>query len=113
MTEPSIAFLQYQLKAQAETIHSLKSGSGGGTYDDMEARVTRLEKAFEKMDGKFDATIKDIADLKIQTAVLAERINHLPSKEFIYKGIAGLITVMVAVSVLAPKLQTLFGVVGH
>lgn len=87
----------------------LKSGGGGGTFDGMEHRISSLEKAFEKMDGKLDATIADIADLKTQTAVLSERISHLPSKEFIYKGIAGLITVMVAVSVLAPKLQALFG----
>lgn len=103
------SFRQRSLQAANDGPAALKSGGGGDTFDPMEARVTVLEKAVERIDGKMDTLSKDLVDLKIQTATLVERINHLPTKEFIYKGIAGLIAAMVAVSVLGPKLQTLFG----
>lgn len=88
----------------------LKDGGGDGTFDDME-RIERLEKAFEKLDGRVDKLAEQVSDLRVQSATLVERVSHLPSKEFIYKGIAGLVAVMGALAVLAPKLQQLFGII--
>lgn len=42
----------------------LKDGGGDGTSDDMEARVAKLEKSFEKIDGKLDTLIKEVAEMK-------------------------------------------------
>lgn len=42
----------------------LKSGNDGGTYDPMEARMKALEDRFEKMDGKLDTIIRDLAYVK-------------------------------------------------
>lgn len=43
---------------------ALKSSGGDGTSGSMEARVTSLEKRFDKFDGKLDALIKDVAEMK-------------------------------------------------
>jgi hypothetical protein len=92
---------------------ALQTGGGGGTYNGMDAKIEALEKRVEKFESKLDVIAKEVVDLRVQTATLTERITHLPSKEFIFKGIAGLVAAMVAVSVLSPKLQALFGVVPH
>lgn len=40
--------------------------------DDLEARVTRLEKQFDKLDGKVDTLVRDVAEIK-------GRINAMPT----------------------------------
>jgi archaellum component FlaC len=58
----SVEFLQRKLnELQRSTLHS---GGGGGTYDDMEARVKALETRVDRVDGKLDAIIKDVAEIK-------------------------------------------------
>ena len=54
----------------------LKDGGGGGTFDGMEARVAKLEGQFDKLNDKVDG-------LRIDTAVLKEKVSNLPSKGFI------------------------------
>ncbi|WP_315729142.1 hypothetical protein [Bradyrhizobium sp. SZCCHNS2015] len=51
---------------------ALKGGGGDGTFDDMERRVTALEKAFEKVDSKLDTIIKD-------TSFLRGKVDAMPS----------------------------------
>lgn len=90
---------------------SLKLREGGGNDGGMETyRIDALEKRFEKMETRFDALQKEVGDLRVQIATLTERISHLPSKEFIYKGIAGLVAAIGGLVVLAPKLQVWLGV---
>lgn len=43
---------------------SLKSGGGGGTYDDMEARVKALEEKFGQIDAKLGSIGNDLAYIK-------------------------------------------------
>jgi phage shock protein A len=62
-------------------LESLKSGDGGGTFEDMEHRVAFLEKAFEKMDAKLDIIIGDSARLREQVAYLQGKIETLPTAE--------------------------------
>jgi hypothetical protein len=42
----------------------LQSGGGGGTFDRMEARVKALEDRSDRVDGKLDALIRDVAEIK-------------------------------------------------
>jgi len=74
-------------------------------------RIDALEKRFDKLEVRLDGLQREVGDLRVQIATLTERIAHLPSKEFIYKGIAGLIAAVGTLVVLAPKLQTWFGVI--
>lgn len=50
----------------------LNSGGGGGTFDAMEARVTALEKKFDKIESKLDLIVTDMAYIK-------GKIEGLPS----------------------------------
>lgn len=51
---------------------SLKSGDGGGTFDDMEARVKILEAGMARIEPKLDALIASVAEMKGQ-------LNAMPS----------------------------------
>jgi len=62
-------------------LESLKSGDGGGTFDDMAHRVAFLEQSFEKMDVKLDIIIGDSARLREQVAYLQGKIETPPSGE--------------------------------
>lgn len=85
---------------------------GGGNDGSMDNhRIEALEKRFDKLESRLDGMQREVGDLRVQIATLTERIAHLPSKEFIYKGIAGLVAAIGALIVLAPKLQIWFGVV--
>ena len=53
----------YQKKAPSSQ-PDLKGGSGDGTFDGMEARVTALEKRLDKFEGKLDTLISSVAELK-------------------------------------------------
>ena len=50
----------------------LQSGDGGGTSGDMEARLTSLEKRFDRFEAKLDALVKDVAEVK-------GRVSAMPS----------------------------------
>ncbi|EUB95575.1 hypothetical protein PMI07_002063 [Rhizobium sp. CF080] len=99
----------WQRQADKLERETLRGGGSGGNDGGMDGKIEALEKRLEKFETKVDGLSKDIGDLKTQTAVLSERVSHLPSKEFIYKGIAGLVTLFGALLILAPKLQALFG----
>ena len=51
----------------------LKGGSGGGTYDGMESRVSRLEVLV-------DVTRDDLRDIKTDLKTVINRLNDLPTK---------------------------------
>jgi len=67
----SLELLRRQLQ-QAKTPSALKGGGGDGTFDGMEVRVTRLEKQFDKIDGKLDTLVRDVAEMK-------GRVNAMPT----------------------------------
>lgn len=90
-----------------------------GYGDGMEARVAKLEASVSHIErdmGEARSDLKALAshmsDTRERIARLDERVSHLPTKEFIYKSVAGLIAAMVGVATLAPKLQALFGTAG-
>jgi hypothetical protein len=65
-------FRDYQQKSTTTGRSTLKGGGGDGTFDDMEGRVTALEKAFEKVDSKLDTIVRD-------TSYLKGKIDAMPS----------------------------------
>ncbi len=76
----------------------------------MEERMTRIEVGVEHLASELDRLKADTESIRNNLACLNERVAHLPTKEFIFKGIAGLLAAMVAIATLAPKLQAIFGV---
>lgn len=57
----------------------LSSGGGGGTYDDMEARVKALEDKFERIDSKLDKLIGDVGGLAKDLSYLKGKVDSLPT----------------------------------
>lgn len=90
----------------------LPPGDGGGTSDEMEARVTSLETKFERIDAKlddivrrfdvrFDATNAKIDAYKAEAAALGAKVDARPTTA----GIIGIVATLVlfgVVSALAP-----------
>lgn len=69
----------------------LKGGGGDGTFGDMEARVKRLEEAFEKFDSKLDALRMDASEIKgkLANAPTSAQMAELKSD---LSGISGRLT---------------------
>lgn len=57
---------------------TLKGSGGGGTFDDMEARVSRLEQLFDKIDAKLDKLGEDIGSVKLDMSMVKGRVMVLP-----------------------------------
>lgn len=75
-----------------------KSGGGGsGGVDQMDGRVSRLEK-------QWDTLQKDVTDLKVGQATLIERVGHLPSKGFILTSLAASVATLAALATIASRL---------
>lgn len=82
----------------------LQPPGGGGTFDGMEARVARLEADVGHIKDDvgdlkaWSASIRtDISSLKTETAVLSERVSHLPGKGFIVTVVGAAATVLIGV----------------
>jgi archaellum component FlaC len=98
----NVRYLNESYRKINEQSKSLKSGGGGGTSGGMESRVNRLEERVDKL-------VDGLGEVKVNLATLNERVSHLPSKDFIVKAVVGTGGVLAALSVFAPKLQTLLG----
>lgn len=95
----------------------LKSGDGGGTFGDMEARVAKLEASVSHLErdmGEVRADVRGlrdtVADIRERLVRLEERVAHLPGKGFIVTCTTVTLGLIVAVATLAPKIQALFGI---
>jgi hypothetical protein len=62
MSKPDLQIVTDDYVAGVEA--SLKSSGGGGTFDGMDARVTALEKRFDRFEQKLDGLVKDTAEMK-------------------------------------------------
>ena len=108
-------FLVRQLAAVKEQNKALlQSGGGGGTFDGMEARVSAMEKRFDRFEAKLDTLVTDTAEMKGRLMALPSardfgelkgRVDSLPTTA----KIAGLITIGVGVLAIVTKWSALFG----
>lgn len=78
----------------------LKSGGGDGTFDDMEARVSKLEGQFDKLNDKVD-------ELRIDVAVLKERVGNLPTKGFIVTALLSSLALLTALIVFQDRIASM------
>ncbi len=76
-----INFLRRQLEQEkAKNALHLKSGGGGGTFDGMEARVSKLESLAEDTRGTLES-------IQRQLARMDERLQNMPTTEKVYTAI--------------------------
>ena len=59
---------------------SLKSGDGNGTSGGMDAWQQSVEKRLDSLDGRAQRLEVDVGAIKVDVAVLNERVSHLPTK---------------------------------
>lgn len=90
-----------QAEREKVNVDRLKSGDGGGTFDDMEDRVRRLETRLDKF-------ADDVTDIKVNLATLIERVSHLPGKGFIVSAVVTAITIIGGIVLMADRLKNLF-----
>jgi len=67
-------------------LESLKSGDGGGTFDDMEHRVAFPEQSFGKMDAKLGTLVSDVSSLKGDVSSLKGDLSSLKEDTSYLKG---------------------------
>lgn len=72
MAEPSLEFLRKQLEKAEAQASRLKTGGGGGTYDGMEARVSKLE-------GIADDTRKSLEAIRVDLAEIKGKLSTMPT----------------------------------
>ena len=108
--------------ATAEPELPLQSAGGGGTSGgDMEARLAKLEASMDYV----KADLGRLSGLPVESARIAERVNHLPTKAEVKIDIeaavdrasartqrtvaivGGMVTIAVALITYAPKLASL------
>lgn len=77
----------------------------------MEARVSNLEKRFDRMETKLDGMSEKLGDLRVDMGIIKERVSHLPTKGWAFTIAAGIIGVTGTIVTLAPKLQQIFGII--
>lgn len=105
-----------EIKAEAEG--TLKGGGGGGTFNDMEARVTALEALAKQTNEKLDKLIDKASRIEVDVARLDGKVTALPKAEDFghLRGrvdslptipkIAGLMAIAVAVITLVNNWET-------
>jgi len=88
-------------------VAGLKAGDGGGTFDDMEARVAVLENEVKHirediglMRSDVHKSREDIGTIKTDIALAKSDIARLPSKEWNVKALIGLAAFITALTVL-------------
>lgn len=64
---------------------TLKGDGGGGTSDEMEERLARLEKIVEKL-------ADSQTEIRVDIATIKENIRHLPTKPWIFTTLAAMTT---------------------
>lgn len=104
-------FAEEQTKRQS----ALKSGGGDGTSGGMEARVKALEDKFDRMDGKLDAILLDLATMKASLAAkddvhrVSERVAGLEKSTLTFWQFLTVMGVLLAIVLRWPELFRLAG----
>lgn len=70
MAEPDYRNLEHWRSEQNKRLSTLRGGGGDGTFDDMEARVSNLEKRFDSFETKLDSLIASMAEVKGQLSAM-------------------------------------------
>lgn len=88
--------------AQVHDLTPNYKGGGGEPPDNMQARIAKLEGQFEKLNEKVD-------QLRIDTAVLKEKVSNLPGKGFIVTATVSALALFSALILFKEKIAVLIG----
>lgn len=71
--------------------------------------ISGIRSEIKDVRGDIRDVRSDVGALKVSVARIEENVRHLPTKGWAFTIAAGIVTFMVAVSALTPKIQQLFG----
>ena len=105
----SLGLLQKQVETMRQQL-TLKSGDGGGTSDGMEARVVKLEAGVEALHRDVTDLRADMKDVRDRLAKLEVKVDHLPSKGFVFGAYGIVSALLAAIMLFQTQIQQLLGV---
>lgn len=82
----------------------MKGGGGGGTSDDMEPRIAKLEAQMESV----RTELGRLAPVPVDVATIKENLRHLPTKGFVVTTTSTAIGLLTAVIIFADKIRAIF-----
>lgn len=71
--------------------------------------ISGIRSEIRDVSGELKDVRSDVGALKVSVARIEENVRHLPTKGWAFTIAAGIVTFMVAVSALTPKIQQWFG----
>ncbi len=98
----TLEFVRRQNADLQRSLERLNSSGGGGTFDGMESRVTRLEQRTDKLSD-------DVSNIRVDLATLIERVAHLPSKAYIGICLMGMLAAIAALIAFSDQIKALVG----
>ena len=81
--------------------------NGGG--DGMDPWQTSVEKRLDSLDNRLGRVEGRLGQVEISLATLAERVKHLPGKEFVVYAAISTVTALTAIIILLSKLGIITG----
>ena len=88
---------------------ALNTPGGGGTFGGMDPWQTSVEARLSELRSDLRNVASDVSALKSSTAVLAERMSHLPTKTWMITTAGGLLTLGSAVAVFLQHIRAFLG----
>lgn len=88
----------------------INPGGGGGGMNGLEPRVAKLEAHMEHVLETTRSTASDMKNARERLATLEEKVDHLPSKEYIVKTVVGTGAVLGVLTIFGPKIASILGI---
>lgn len=89
---------------------ALKSGSGDGTSDGMEARVAHLEATVAHMGQDVSELRSDMKDVRDRLTRIETMLDHLPSKGYVWMSAVVMLAGIAALVTFQGQIQAYLGV---
>lgn len=94
---------------QKPILRPLHGGDGGGTSDGMLERVAKLEANVEALQRDVTDVRSDMKDVRDRLGKLEVKVDHLPSKAFVFSVYAVVSALLAAIMLFQSQLQQILG----
>lgn len=88
----------------------LRGSGGGGTYDDMEARVAKLEAHVEHLVNDVSAIKTDMKDSRERIIKIEGKLDHVPTYWDVVKIFSALLGLLTALILFQNQIRAAFGI---
>lgn len=88
----------------------MRGSGGGGTYDDMEARVAKLEAHVEHLVNDVSAIKTDMKDSRERIIKIEGKLDHVPTYWDVVKIFSALLGLLTALILFQNQIRAAFGI---